>query len=215
MACGTLTPGGPGKRVLVGTTNPSKIAFFAELLGELGARAVTPGELGVPGAPEETGATPEENARVKAAYYGRYADYAICADSGLYLDALPLDDPRQPGLRVRAPGGTRLNDEQMIAHYAALSHALGGRALAYYLDGMALKTPGGVYGFASTREEALDWAFYLLDAPCAARKPGWPLDSLSVDRSGVSFLDPARGQAPIRRGYIDRLRRFLREKLGA
>lgn len=200
-------------RVLVGTTNPSKIEFFRGLLAGLGADIATPQELGVAGEPRECGATPEENARLKAAYYGAYADYALCADSGLYFDALPLDDPRQPGLHVRTPDGVRLTDEQMIAHYAALSHALGGRALAYYLDGMALKTPDGIDGFLSTREEALGWAFYLLDTPCPERRAGWPLDSISVDLNGVPFLSPARKQPEIRRAYLPRLERFLCERI--
>lgn len=203
-----------GRLMLVGTTNPSKIAYFSDLLEGFDLRIVAPEALGVTGEPKEAGATPEENARIKAAFYGRYAPYAICADSGLYFDALPLDDPRQPGLHVRMPHGVRLDDEQMIAHYAALSHALGGRALAYYLDGIAVKTPRGIWGFQSTREEALDWSFYLLDEPCEARKPGWPLDSLSVDRNGVSFLNPSRAGEPIARGYLPRLKRFLDEKIG-
>ena len=66
--------------------------------------------------PQETGKTPMENAMIKAAFYGRYADAVICADSGLYFDALALDDPRQPGLQIRTPGGEkRLDDEEMIA----------------------------------------------------------------------------------------------------
>lgn len=66
-------------RILIGTTNPSKIGYFETLL----------------------------------------ADAVICADSGLYFDSLPLDDPRQPGLHVRTPSGTRLGDEQMEKPYTA------------------------------------------------------------------------------------------------
>ena len=199
-------------QILIGTTNPSKIDYFRELLDGTGAELVTPRELGVTGEPQETGRTPEENALLKATYYGQYADYVICADSGLFFDALPLDDSRQPGLHVRMVNGVRLNDEQMIEHYAALSHSLGGKALAYYLDGFAIKTPKGIWGFQSTREEAHVWAFYMLDAPCPARRAGWPLDSLSIDLEGRSFLDPSR-RTEVRRGYIDRLKAFLKEKL--
>lgn len=202
------------RRVLIGTTNPSKRAYFEGLLSGLGVECALPDELGVAGAPEETGATPEENARLKAAYYGAYCDYALCADSGLYFDALPADDPRQPGLHVRTPDGKRLGDEEMIAHYAALSRALGGRALAYYLDGFAVKTPRGMFGFQSTREEALAWAFYMADMPVPERREGWPLDSLSYDLDGHNFLDPAHGDTR-ECGYLDRLRAFLRETLGA
>ena len=198
-------------QILIGTTNPSKVDYFRHVLDGAHADLVTLRDLGVTGEPQETGKTPEENARIKVAYYAKYAPYVLCADSGLYFDALPLDDPRQPGLHIRTPGGVRLDDEQMIAHYSALSRELGGRALAYYLDGLAVKTPRGVYGFQSTREEAKGWAFYLLDTPCEARREGWPLDSLSIDLQGRSFLDPACS-AP-RRAYIERLHDFLWEKL--
>lgn len=74
---------------------------------------VDPSRLGMTAQPEGDGATLEENARIKAAFYGRYAHCVIVHDSGLYLEKLPLDD-------------VRLNDEQMIDDYAALVHSLGG-----------------------------------------------------------------------------------------
>lgn len=202
-------------QILIGTTNPSKAGYFETLLADTGATFVTPRELGIAEEPGETGVTPEENARLKAAFYGRYAEAVICADSGLYLDGLPLDDPRQPGLHVRTPNGVRLDDEQMIAHYAALAHSLGGRVMAYYLDGCAVQRGGRVYGFQATREEARAQAFYLTDAPCAARRAGWPLDSLSLDAQGVSFLDAQRRtMEQTERAYTERLKAFLRRALG-
>ena len=51
-------------RILIGTTNPSKAAYFEALLAD--AVFVTPGELGIADEPQETGRTPEENARLKA-----------------------------------------------------------------------------------------------------------------------------------------------------
>lgn len=202
-------------RVLIGTTNPAKVGYFESLLAGAPVEFVTLDDLGVTDEPEETGASPAENACIKARFYGRYADAVICADSGLYLEALALEDPRQPGLHARSPQGVRLDDEDMIAYYAALSRSLGGHQLAYYLDGCAVGVRGDVAAFQATREEALEAAFYLEDTPCAARKPGWPLDSLAVDLQGMRFLDPARTCAPQQvRAYQKRLRAFLLEKLG-
>ena len=66
-----------------------------------------------------------------------------------------------------------------------------------------------------TREEAHLGAFYMLDTPCEARCPGWPLDSLSVDMNGVSFADPAWREPPqLNWERENRLRSFLLEKLG-
>lgn len=203
-------------RVLIGTTNPSKAEHFAAMLSGFGLEFMTLSDLGIEAEPKEDGKTPMENAQMKAAFYGRYADVVICADSGLYFDELPLDDPRQPGLHVRTPdGGKRLDDEEMIEYYAALVHSLGGKVMAYYLNGFAVKTGNAVHGFQWTREEARIGAFYMLDTPCQARCPGWPLDSLSVGLNGVSFLDPAWEEAPqLNWERESRLRDFLIEKLG-
>ena len=139
----------------------------------------------------------------------------ICADSGLYFDGLALEDPRQPGLHIRTPdGGRRLDDEEMIAYYAGLVHSLGGKVMAYYLNGFAVQSCGKIHGFQWTREEARIGAFYMLDTPCAARNPGWPLDSLSVDQRGISFCDP-KWEEPEQLSWEreSRLRQFLIEKL--
>ena len=84
--------------VLIGTTNPSKVQMFERMLRGHGITFLTLGDLSVSQEPQETGATPEENARIKAAFYGRIHPRVICNDSGLYFAALSLDDPRQPGL---------------------------------------------------------------------------------------------------------------------
>jgi len=204
------------KTILVGTTNPSKAAYFKDLLSGCGAEFVTLADLGITDEPEESGHTPEENARIKAAFYGKYADYVVCADSGLYFDALELSDPRQPGLHIRTPGGcARLDDEAMIAYYTQLVHNLGGRQLAYYLDGAAVYVAGNVSGFAATRDEAKSWAFYMTDQRSRWRREGWPLDTISVGLDGKYFLDPERVRYPQEKSsYRPRLRAFLMEKLG-
>lgn len=205
--------------VLLGTTNPSKAAMFENWLAGEDIRFLTLREVSIPGEPEENGATPAENARRKAEYYGRYADYVICNDSGLYLAGLPMEDARQPGLHVRTPGGAahRLDDEEMIAYYAGLAHSLGGRVRACYVSGFAVKTPQAVYLYEESIGELAEQAFWLTDTPCAERRPGWPLDSLSYysDRK-TSFLSP---KPPVLSGPEDdrewkRLLAFLKESLG-
>ena len=205
--------------VLLGTTNPSKVSMFENWLAGEGIRFLTLRDVSIPGEPEENGATPAENARQKAEYYGRYADYVICNDSGLYLAGLPMEDARQPGLHVRTPQGARhrLDDEEMIAYYAGLAHSLGGRVRACYLSGFAVKTPKGLSLYEDRMEELLEHTFWLTDTPCVERHPGWPLDSLSYysDRK-ASFLSP---KPPVLSGPEDdrewkRLLAFLKESLG-
>ena len=90
-------------KVLIGTTNPSKVKRFKDFLPDSGIEFLTLKDLGITAEPEESGNPPEENARIKAEFYGRFCDRDICTDSGLYFDCIPLDDPRQPGLNIRSP----------------------------------------------------------------------------------------------------------------
>ena len=94
-----------GKKVLLGTTNPSKIKRFQDLLSDYAVEFYTLRDLHIVDEPEETGKTPEENAVLKAKFYGKYFDRVVCNDSGLYFDELPLENPRQPGLHIRTPQG--------------------------------------------------------------------------------------------------------------
>lgn len=177
------------RKVLIGTTNPSKIQRFRSLLSEYDVEFCTPADLNITGEPEEYGRTPEENAILKARYYGRYFDSVICNDSGLYFDTLTLEDDRQPGLNIRTPGGTsRLNDEEMIAYYSKLIRSLGGKVLACYLDGIAVYCDHKIYSFMEDDPAAMSDTFYMIDCPSPKRQPGWPLDSLSLYRDSLTYF---------------------------
>lgn len=69
------------------TSNRGKLREFQDVSGEIEI-AVLPGLQTIP-PPEETGATFEENATLKAVYYSRFAPGLVFADdSGLAVDAL-------------------------------------------------------------------------------------------------------------------------------
>lgn len=172
--------------ILLGTTNPAKIRMFEKWFEGYPVTFVTPEKLGIMAQPEEAGVNPRENARLKAEFYGRYAPWVICNDSGLYFEGLPLEDSRQPGLHIRTPEGKRLDDEEMIRYYSRLIHGLGGKIKAFYLDGFALKTPEGMKSYLDSLEDAEKKAFWMTDTPCPERRPGWPLDSLSLLSDGVT-----------------------------
>ncbi len=208
-------------KILIGTTNPSKVRRFEEFLEGFGVEFCTLKDLDIKEEPEEKGNTPEENAILKANFYGKYFDYVICNDSGLYFDELALDDERQPGLNIRTPEGVRLDDEEMIAYYSNLVHFLGGKVLAYYLDGIAVYNKGKVYSFMEGRESARLSGFYMVDEPSKNRHEGWPLDSLSLNRNTmIYFVDKGNNvydkvEENIMIGeYRKRLIRFLQEALG-
>ena len=77
----------------------------------------------------------------------------------------------------------------MIEYYSQLVHELGGKVMAYYLDGFAVKTPEKVRSFQKSQEHARQSAFWMVDTPVAARRPGWPLDSLSMEFDETSFME--------------------------
>lgn len=209
-------------KILIGTTNPAKVGRFAEFLKDCDVEFYTLGDLHITEEPEEMGATPEENAIMKAKFYGQFFDKVICNDSGLYFDELPIDDQRQPGLHIRTPNGEkRLDDEEMIAYYAALVRSLGGKVLAYYLDGIAVCNGGKIYSYMENSETTKLSAFYMIDTPSEKRHEGWPLDSLSLNRNTLTYFvdkgnniyDSVEEQIMIGE-YRNRLVSFLKEALG-
>ena len=75
-------------RIVIATHNPGKLAEMRELLAPHGIEAVSAGELGL-GEPDETGATFEANARIKAVAAAEAAQLpAFADDSGIVVDAL-------------------------------------------------------------------------------------------------------------------------------
>jgi len=76
-------------RVVLATHNPGKRREWSMLLGGLDIELVLPEELGIHDAVDETGATYEENAMLKARELMRLTGLpALADDSGLEVDAL-------------------------------------------------------------------------------------------------------------------------------
>jgi XTP/dITP diphosphohydrolase len=83
-------------KLLVATHNRGKAGEIRTMLSPLGIEIVSAGELGLP-APEETGGTFEENARLKALAAARTSGLpALADDSGLSVAALD----GQPGVHT-------------------------------------------------------------------------------------------------------------------
>jgi XTP/dITP diphosphohydrolase len=84
------------RRLLIATTNPAKLAEYRLLLRDLELDLVSLTDLGITESPEESGATFEENALIKAGFYFERARTATLADDGgLEIDALG----GEPGVR--------------------------------------------------------------------------------------------------------------------
>jgi len=87
------------------TSNPGKLREFQRAAADFDIRALP----AKPEPPEETGATFEENAELKAVYYSRFADGPLFADdSGLEVDALG----GEPGVHSARYAGPEATDAQ-------------------------------------------------------------------------------------------------------
>ncbi len=178
--------------ILCGTTNPAKLAGLRRAAAGLPIAFVGLRDMPIP-APEvdESGRSPLDNARIKALAYAHLFAMPVCScDTGLFLSGLP--DAAQPGVHARRPGDTPLDDEGMIAHYAALAHQMGGRVTARYQNAICLVVSDRRYEHAGA--DIAGTAFWLCDAPHARRVPGYPLDALSLRiPDGMYYLDLPEG----------------------
>jgi XTP/dITP diphosphohydrolase len=98
--------------LLLASQNPGKLNEMRVLLDGLPYRVLSPAELGITQAPEETGTSFLENAALKARYYSTRAGLvAIGDDSGIAVDALG----GEPGLHSSRFGGEDATDARRNA----------------------------------------------------------------------------------------------------
>ncbi len=95
------------KTLLIATTNPGKIKEFCDLLADLPIEIVTPNEINLTLAVNETGHTYQENAHLKArAYADQSGLVAIADDSGLEVEALQGAPGIYSARYTNTPGAT-------------------------------------------------------------------------------------------------------------
>lgn len=98
--------------MLLATENQAKARELAALFQGISYQLVTPRDVGIKLDVAETGATMEDNARLKARAYADAAGLVTLADdSGLEVDALN----GAPGVRSRRFAGERASDDDRIA----------------------------------------------------------------------------------------------------
>lgn len=102
--------------LLIATNNFGKLNEFVTLFGSLPARLVSPADLGLELEVAETGASYDQNARLKAEAFARASGrIAIGDDSGLEVDALG----GAPGLysaRYAGPGASDADRRAKLLH---------------------------------------------------------------------------------------------------
>ena len=197
-------------KLLYATGNESKIRNMRFRLKGYDIEIVTPKELGAHIDVEETGATPIENARLKAkAYFEKTGMPTLAADSGLYIDDIPEDE--QPGLYVHRVNGRTLSEEELISHYSQLAAKHGGRLRARYNTGLVL-----LIGGSEHVTEIPDDDIFIVSVPNQNREHrGNPLDIVTVcPANGKYFNDCSLDELSALAGHFDReCVRFLRESI--
>lgn len=102
----------PSKKLLIATHNQGKFRELSELLADVPFELVSLDDAGVEEDVDETGATLEENAVLKATMYEQLAGLPTLADdSGLEVDALN----GEPGPRSARYAGEHATDAERVA----------------------------------------------------------------------------------------------------
>ena len=144
-------------KLLVATNNPGKVREYEELLAGLPLEVTFPAREGITLQVDESGATFEENARLKALAYARASGLLTLADdSGLEVDALG----GAPGVRSARYAGSGASDAD---RYQKLLDAMAGvpddQRTARFRCVVALAWPGGAVRTAEGRcEGRIGWA---------------------------------------------------------
>jgi XTP/dITP diphosphohydrolase len=112
------------RKFLLATTNPDKVREIRALMSGADVEIVGLDSLPPIDAPEETGKTFAENARLKALFYAKASRMtAIAEDSGLEVDALD----GVPGVESARFGGPTSSYPEKFAKLYAMLDTCGGR----------------------------------------------------------------------------------------
>lgn len=176
-------------KLLYGTTNNGKLQAMKNALKDFDIELIGLNDMeGELPKIKEDGATPLENAKIKArAYFEAFHMPVFSCDSGLYFEE--LSDAEQPGLHVRRIGGKELTDEEMIEHYSTLAKKHGGEITGRYRNAIYFILNEDRH-FSSMDMSIATEPFVLVTKPHKKRVKGFPLDSLSVDiATGKYYYD--------------------------
>ncbi len=172
--------------LLFATSNPSKVERFKKQLLKHNITIKSLKDINTVLDVEETGKDGIENALIKArAYYQELNIPIMAMDDNLYLDNVP--ENKQPGVFVRRINGQRLTDEELLSYYIDLVKAYGinNRINASWSYGLAIIKDDKEYTYSFKKD-----SFYLIDKPTNKRHPGYPLDSISINKeTGKYFTD--------------------------
>jgi XTP/dITP diphosphohydrolase len=130
------------RTLLVATTNPNKVKEIRRVLDGADVKVITLEGWPDLVAPEETGRTFEDNARLKAAYYARATgQLTVAEDSGIEIDALG----GVPGVEsARYAGEETSYPEKFARLYAALDRTDTRDSAARFVCALAMASPDAI-----------------------------------------------------------------------
>ncbi|MCY0886866.1 MAG: hypothetical protein OWQ59_00180 [Alicyclobacillaceae bacterium] len=170
--------------LLLATKNPAKVTYLTRLMGEFGIRAVSLAELDVDAVEvEESGATVEENAYLKASEYQWLTGKATLADdTGLFIEALD----GFPGVQARRFHGELsddVSDEEWLAHFLERTkHIPDEQRIATFVTGWCVVNEEGCPFYHQVRR-----SFTFARQPIRPGLSGWPLQSVVLETAADSY----------------------------
>ena len=163
-------------KVLFATKNPAKVKKYKDELEKNGIELITAKDIEKDINVDESGKNCVENAYLKAkTYYEETGIISIGMDNTLFIEELP--EEKQPGTHVRRVNGKELSDDEMIEYYTSLVSEYGGKVTAKWVYGMVVYGDNLCEKFTWNKDE-----FFMVDKISEIRNPGYPLDSISIDK---------------------------------
>lgn len=198
-------------KLLFGTGNPAKLEVMQRRLEKLGIELIGLNDVGQPVPQiEENGDSPLENAEKKAlGYYKAFGMPVFSCDSGLYIEGVP--EEVQPGVHVRTINGKYLSDEEMLSYYTGLVQKYGNLTARYRNAICLIMDEEHIY--KSMDDSMASEPFIITSKPHKNRKPGFPIDSISIDiRTGKYFYDLPRqnlDQMAVEDGFLEFFQKYI------
>lgn len=204
--------------ILYGTGNPAKLGAMKKRLEALHMEIIGLNDLkrNIPDV-KETGNTPIENARLKAAaYYEAFRMPVFSCDSGLYFDNVP--DDVQPGVHVRNVNGRKLSDAEMLSYYSGLAKKYGDLTARYKNAICFVMDKDRIFEAMDSSLESEKFIISSKPHKNGIVKKGFPLDCLSVDiKTGKYYYDLAEEKFDkfvVEDGFLEFFRsNFIRRKI--
>jgi inosine/xanthosine triphosphate pyrophosphatase family protein len=189
------------EKMVIATRNPGKINFYRQIFESVVDEVISLTDLNIQGTPEESGNTAEENAIIKANYYGSQTDLPIfCEDEALYVDF--LDKDHQPGTHVRRINGVdEVTDDELFDYWENIIKDLSPEErTGFWRFAYAIFQNGKIK--IATNDHPIRFHY-----PASTNRiPGYPMSSLqgsidlgkpSSDRTTEEKEESVKGSAPI------------------